>query len=341
MTKNRVSSGFGAVGMTAVRIVTALVLTLWFLVVPLPSNAEQPAKIYRLGFLMGMDRQPTWTAAFEQGLEAYGWTPGRDVVVEYRSAEGDFDRLPKICSELVSHRVDLILAVSAPETAAAEQCTRTVPIVFAIHGDPVGTGDVESLAHPGGNATGMSQTQGDLVSKLLSLLKEAVPQLSRLAVLWNSTVKSKQHDWKEATAAAPKLGITLDSYPVRGPADFDGAFTAIGQHRPDALLVFGDPMVVKYRTSITEFAARERLPAMYPQRQFVDAGGLMSYSADLTELFRLSARIVDKILKGANPADIPVEQPTKFEFIINMKTANALGITLPPNLLSLADQVIE
>jgi putative tryptophan/tyrosine transport system substrate-binding protein len=335
------SSDFEAVGATAMRIVTALVPALWFLTVALPGNAEQTAKIYRLGFLMGMDRQPAWTAAFEQGLEAYGWAPGRNVVIEYRSAEGDFDRLPKICSELVSHGVDLILAVSAPETAAAKQCTKTTPIVFAIHGDPVGTGDVESLAHPGGNATGMSQTQGDLVSKLLSLLKEAVPALSRVAVLWNSAVKSKQHDWQEATAAAPKLGVALDSYAVQGPADFDGAFIAISQHRPDALLLFGDPMVVKYRTSITEFAARARLPAMYPQRQFVDAGGLMSCSADLIELFRLSARIVDKILKGANPADIPVEQPTKFEFIINIKAANALGITLPPNLLSLADEVIE
>jgi ABC-type uncharacterized transport system substrate-binding protein len=288
-----------------------------------------------------MDRQPAWTAAFEQGLETFGWSPGRSVEIEYRSAEGNFDRLPMICNELVSHGADLILAVSAPETAAAKQCTSKIPIVFAIHGDPVGTGDVESLAHPGGNATGMSQTQGDLVSKLLSLLKEAVPHMSRLAVLRNSAVKSKQHDWKEVTAAAPKLGIALDSYEVRAPTDFDGAFAAISRNRPDALLVFGDPMVVKYRASITEFAARERLPAMYPQRQFVDAGGLMSYSADLTELFRQSARIVDKILKGANPADIPVEQPTKFEFVINMKAAEELGLTLPPNLLSLADEVIE
>jgi len=327
--------------MKAMRTATAIVLTLCFFVASSASEAEQPAKIHKLGFLMGMDPQPKWTVAFEQGLQAFGWSQGRNITIEYRSAEGSFDRLPELCAELVSHGVDLILAVSAPETAAAEQCTSTIPIVFAIHGDPVGTGDVESLAHPGGNATGMSQTQGDLVSKLLGLLNEAVPHLSRLGVLWNVTVKSKQHDWQEITAAAPKLGIALDSYKVRGPADFDGAFAAIRQHRPDALLVFGDPMVVKYRASITEFAATERLPAMYPQRQFVDAGGLMSYSAELTELFRLSARIVDKILKGANPADIPVEQPTKFEFIINMKTANALGLTLPPTLVGLADELIE
>jgi putative ABC transport system substrate-binding protein len=323
------------------RIATALGLTLCFLAAPLPVEAEQPTKIHKLGFLMGMDRQPAWTAAFEHGLEMFGWSPGRNVEIEYRSAEGDFDRLPTICTDLVAHGVDLILAVSAPETAAAKRCTSTVPIVFAIHGDPVGTGDVESLAHPGGNATGMSQTQGDLVSKLLDLLKKAVPSASHVAVLWNSTVRSKRHDWKEATAAAPKLGIALDSYEVRAPADFDGAFSAISEHRPDALLVFGDPMVVKYRGPITEFAEKERLPAMYPQRQFVDAGGLMSYSADLAELFRLSARIVDKILNGAKPADIPVEQPTKFEFIINVKTAAALGLTLPPTLLGLADELIE
>jgi len=176
------------------RIAAVLGLTLCFLAAPLPLGAEQPTKIYKLGFLMGMDRQPAWTAAFEQGLETFGWSPGRNVEIEYRSAEGNFDRLPTICSDLVSHGVDLILAVSAPETAAAKQCTSTVPIVFAIHGDPVGTGDVESLAHPGGNATGMSQTQGDLVSKLLDLLKTAVPSASRVAVLWNSTVRSKQHD---------------------------------------------------------------------------------------------------------------------------------------------------
>ena len=318
-----------------------IALALGFLVAPLAGEAQQSAKVHKLGFLMGMDAQPEWQTAFKQGLEAFGWIEGQNIAIEYRSAEGNFDRLPDLCAELVSHGVDLILAVSAPETAAAKHCTSTIPIVFAIHGDPVGTGDVESLAHPGGNATGMSQTQGDLVSKLLDLLKEAVPNMSRVAVLWNSAVKSKQHDWKEATAAAPKLGIALDSYEVRAPADFDGAFAAIRQHRPDALLVFGDPMVVKYRAPITEFAASERLPAMYPQRQFVDVGGLMSYSADLTELFRLSARIVDKVLRGANPADIPVELPTKFEFIINMKAADGLGLTLPPTLLGLADELIE
>ncbi|HEY1887362.1 MAG TPA: ABC transporter substrate-binding protein [Roseiarcus sp.] len=187
----------------------------------------------------------------------------------------------------------------------------------------------------------MLQTQGDLVSKLLGLLKEAVPGLSRLAVLWNPTVKSKQRDWQEARAAAPKLGIALASYEVGAPADLDGAFTAIKQNRPDALVVFGDPLVVRLRKRITAFASSERLPAIYPQRQFADAGGLMSYSADLNDLFRRAARIVDKVLKGEKPADIPVEQPTKFEFVINMKAASTLGLALPPNFIAGADEVIE
>jgi len=252
-----------------------------------------------------MDPQPEWQLAFKQGLEAFGWSEGRNIAIEYRSADGYFERLLGLCAELISLRVDLILAVSAPETAAAKQCTSTIPIVFAIHGDPVGTGDVESLAHPGGNATGVSQRQGDLVSKLLGLLKEAVPRLSRLAVLWNAAVKSKQHDWQEVRTAAPKLGITLDSYEVRAPADFASAFDAIEHNRPDALLVFGDPLTVRLRASITAFAAKKRLPAIYAQRQFTDAGGLMSYSADLTELFRRTARIVDKILKVPSPAIFP------------------------------------
>ncbi len=262
-------------------------------------------------------------------------------MIEYRSANGYFDRLPGLCAELVSLRVDLLLAVSAPETSAAKHCTSSIPIVFAIHGDPLGTGDVQSLAYPGGNITGMSQTQGDLIPKLLGLLKEAVPQASRVAVLWNSTVQSKAHDRQEAETAAPKLGIVLNLYAVRAPADFDSAFTAIRRDRPDALLVFGDPLVVRFRASIVEFAAAERLLAIYPQREFVDAGGLMSYSANYSDLFRGAARIVDKILKGAKPSDIPVEQPTKFEFVINLKTAEALGLTVSPLLLAQADDVIE
>jgi len=308
---------------------------------PLAAEAQPPARTYKLGFLMGMDPIPEWQTAFKQGLEALGWSEGGNIAIEYRSADGHFDRLLPLCAELIRLRVDLILAVSAPETAAAKQCTSTIPIVFAIHGDPVGTGDVESLAHPGGNATGMSQTQGEMVSKLLGLLKEAVPQLSRLAVLWNAAVKSKQRDWREVTAAAPKLGITLASYEVRGPADFASAFDAIHRNRPDALLVFGDPLTVRLRALITAFAAKERLPAIYAQRQFTDAGGLMSYSADLTELFRRSAGIVDKILKGAKPANLPVEQPTKFDFVINLKTAKVIGLTIPPSLLTRADHVIQ
>ncbi|MGA9304145.1 MAG: ABC transporter substrate-binding protein, partial [Candidatus Sulfotelmatobacter sp.] len=304
-------------------------------------QAEPTGKVYRLGFLMGMDPQPRWLAAFKQGLQAFGWVEGQNIAIEYRSSNGYFDRLPGLCAELVSLPVDLLLAVSAPETSAAKQCTSSIPIVFAIHGDPLGTGDVQSLAHPGGNATGMSQTQGDLIPKLLGLLKEAVPRASRVAVLWNPSVRSKAHDKQEAEMAAPELGIVLNLYPVRAPTDFDAAFTAIRRDRPDALLVFGDPMMVRSRAFIVEFAATERLPAMYPQREFVDAGGLMSYSANYADLFRGAARIVDKILKGAKPSDIPVEQPTKFEFVINLKTAQALGITMPPLLLAQADEVIE
>jgi putative tryptophan/tyrosine transport system substrate-binding protein len=320
--------------------ITLAIVALSLFTGTIESRAQLTENTRKIGVLMG-NGQPEWKAAFEQGLSSLGWVEGKNITIEYLSAEGYFDRLPGLCADLIRQGVDVILAVSAPETAAAKKCTSTIPIVFAIHGDPVGTGDVESLSHPGGNATGMSQTQGDLVPKLIGLLNEVVPHLSRLAILWNSSVKSKAHDWQEATATAPKLGITLESYKVVAPGDLNGALAAIAKNRPDALLVFGDPLVVRLRGAITDFAAKERLPAIYPQRQFVDAGGLMSYSADLVDLFRRSAWIVDKVLKGAKPKDIPVEQPTKFEFIINLKVARALNLAIPPDLFARADQVID
>ena len=327
--------------MIIMRIATALSLTLGFLAAPLPVEAEQPTKIYKLGFLMGMDRQPAWTAAFEQGLETFGWSPGRNVEIEYRSAEGDFDRLPTICADLVGHGVDLILAVSAPETAAAKRCTSTVPIVFAIHGDPVGTGDVESLAHPGGNATGMSQSQGELVSKLLDLLKKAVPSASRVAVLWNATNPYAALVYKQTQAAGRTLGIEVQSLEVRSPDDFDSAFDTVRQQRSDALITVEDPLTGAYLKRIVEFAAINRLPSLYGFRENVLAGGLMSYGANFADLFRRAAGYVDKILKGVKPADLPVQQPTKFELVINLKTAKALGLVLPASVLARADEVIE
>jgi putative ABC transport system substrate-binding protein len=327
--------------MRGTRALLAIGLAVAILIAPPVGEAQTGPEVHKLGFLMGMDPQPAWQAAFKRGLEQFGWFEGWNIFIEYRSADGYFDRLSALCSELVSLRVDLILAVSAPETAAARQCTTTIPIVFAIHGDPVGTGDVESLAHPGGNATGMSQRQGDLVPKLLGLLKETVPGMSHLAVLWNAANKAKQHDWEEVKAAALAAGIALNSYEVRAPDDLNGAFSAITKNRPDALLVFGDPLTVRFRKSIVELAARERLPAIYAQREFTEAGGLMSYSADLNDLFRRAARIVDKILKGEKPANLPVEQPTKFEFVINMRAATALGLTFPPTVLEFADDLIE
>lgn len=216
-----------------------------------------------------------------------------------------------------------------------------IPIVFAIHGDPIMTGDVQSLAHPGGNITGLSQMHPEMAAKQLDLLKQIAPGISRVAVLWNATVPTKLEDWKQLKPVARSLGVELLSFEVRGPADFDSAFTAIRQEHPDALLELGDPLTVAMRKPIVDFELKEGLPEMYTHRQFVEIGGLASYGADQTYMFNLAARIVDKILKGAKPADIPVEQPTKFEMLVNLKTATALGLTIPQSILAGADEVIE
>ena len=316
-------------------------LVVAFVTAPLVSDAESTAKVHRVGFLMGMDRQPKWEAAFEKGLQELGWSKGQNITIEYLSADGDFDRLPELCKQMVSRAVDLILAVSAPETAAAKKCTDGVPIVFAIHGDPIMTRDVQTLAHPGGNITGLSQMHPEMAAKQLDLLKQIAPGISRVAVLWNATVPTKLEDWKQLKPVARSLGLELLSFEVRGPADFDNAFTAIRQQHPDALLELGDPLTVAMRKPIVDFELKEGLPEMFTHRQFVEIGGLASYGADQTYMFSLAARIVDKILKGAKPADIPVEQPTKFEMLVNLKTATALGLTIPQSILAGADEVIE
>jgi len=280
-------------------------------------------------------------AAFDQGLAELGWVSGRNIVIEHRSADGNFDRLPELTAELIGLKVKLIVALSAPETAAAKKLTGNIPIVFVVHGDPIGTGDIQSLAHPGGNITGLCQQHPELSTKQLDLLKQTVPNISRVAVLWNAANPAQQADWRELDPAARTLAVALRSVEVRRPEDFDGAFAAITEQHPDAMLTLGDPLTVTMRTPLANFALRENLPAMFTHRQFVEVGGLASYGANFPDLFRRAAGYIDKILKGANPGDLPVQQPVKFELYLNLTTAKTLDLTIPPSVLLLADQVIE
>jgi putative tryptophan/tyrosine transport system substrate-binding protein len=308
--------------------------------VPLAAEAQHAPRIYRIGFLYG----PPVTAGariFEEALADLGWVKGRNVTIEYRSAEGHLDRLPTLAAELVALRMDLIVANSAPETNAAKQATRGIPIVFVVHGDPVGTGDVESLARPGGNITGFSQMHPELSAKQLDLLQGLVPRVRRIAILWNATVSAKAGDWRELESASHARGVVLQSRELRRSGDLDDVFDVIRKDRPDALLILGDPMLFTMRGHIAEFAGKERLPAMYPWRSAVETGGLIAYGADVFDLIRRAAGYVDRILRGAKPADLPVQQPTKFELVINLKTAKAMGLTIPQALLVRADQIIQ
>ncbi len=235
----------------------------------------------------------------------------------------------------------MIVALSAPETAAAKKLVQNIPIVFVVHGDPIGTGDIKSLAHPGGNITGLSQMHPELSTKQLDLLRQMAPNISRVAVLWNAANPAKLADWREVKPAAETLGVALRSIEVRRPEDFDGAFAAITEQHFDAMLTLGDPLTVTMRARLADFALKQGLPAMFTHRQFVEVGGLASYGANFPDLFRRAAGYVDKVLKGAVPGDLPVQQPVKFELFLNLKTANALGLTIPPSVLLIADQVIE
>jgi len=311
------------------------------LAAPLATESQQTRKIPTIGVLWATPRVDRMTNAFEQGLSDRGWFNGQNIAIEHRFAEGHFDRLPALAAELVGLRPDVIVADAAPATKAAKRATRSIPIVFAVHGDPIGAGDIESLSHPGGTITGLTLMHPELIGKQLDLLKQAVPRASRVAVLWNAANSTKTLDWRELKPTARTLRIALQSREVRSPGDFDAAFAAIRDERPDALLTLGDALTFSARGSITDFAAKERLPALYQYREFVEGGGLMSYGADLADSFRRAAVYVDKILKGAKPADLPVEQPTKFELVINLKTAKALGLTIRPSLLQRADEVIQ
>jgi putative ABC transport system substrate-binding protein len=315
------------------------------LATPLAAEAQQVAKIARIGYLSpNLAASPHLREAFLQGLRDLGYVEGRNVVIEIRSAEGKFERLPALAAELVALKVDVILATGTPASLAAEQATRTLPIVFVAAADPVTSGFVTSLARPGGNITGLFNLAPELVGKCLEQLTQAVPGVSRVAALWQPGGQGERMDkdmLKAADVAARTLGLRLQFVEARGPADFDRAFSEMTRARAGALTVLPSPMFLSERRRLADLAAKNRLPAVYPSRESVDAGGLMSYGPDLADLFRRAATYVDKILKGAKPGDLPVEQPTKFELVINLKTAKALGLIIPPSLLQRADEVIQ
>ncbi len=315
------------------------------LAAPLAAAAQQPAKVFRIGILGNAPPTTPETIrmreAFLQGLRERGWVEGQNTIIERRYSEGRAERFPDLAAELVRLKVDLIVTIAGPAARAAKQTTTTIPIVAIALTDPVGQGLVASLARPGGNVTGLATLFPELAAKRLALLKETLPRVSRVAVLWNAANPGNVIIWKEVQVAARTLGVTLQSREVRGPDDFEGTFALMTRERPDALMIVDDPLFFHFRTSIVDFAAKHRLPAMHTSREFVEAGGLMAYSVNFPDMLRRGAHYVDRILKGAKPADLPFEQPTKFELVINMKTAKALGITIPQSVLFRADHVIE
>jgi len=309
---------------------------------PLAARGQQAGKLPTIGFLGQSTRSAAseWVAAFVQRLRELGWMEGRTITIEYRWSEGREERFAEIAAELVRLKVDVILTSGTPEVLAAKQATSVIPIVFATAGDPVGNGLIASLARPGGNVTGMSLQSNDTAGKRVELLREVVPSLRRLAILANVGNPFSVLELGEAQAAARALGLEVDTLEIRRPEDIAPAFEAL-KGRAQALYVCADGLVNANRIRINTLALSVRLPTIHGYRDYVEAGGLMSYGANLPDLFRRSADYVDKILRGAKPADIPVEQPTKFDLVINLTTAKALGLDVPSSLLARADEVVE
>jgi putative ABC transport system substrate-binding protein len=311
---------------------------------PVAARAQQPGKMPQIGYLgvSSPSLEPHYVEAFREKLRDLGHVEGKNVTIEYRWAEGQDDRLPNLASELVHLSPDVIVTTGTPGAVAAMQATKTIPIVMASSADPVGSGLVAGLARPGGNVTGFTILGPELEGKRLEILKQAVPGLSRLAVLWNPSNPGIVSYFETVKNAGRALQISLDPVvEVRRSEEFDNAFIAIARSRPHALTVIADRFLLSHRKQIVEFAAVKRLPSMYPYREYVDAGGLMSYAPSNIELFRGTAIYVDRILKGAKPGDLPIQEPTKFELVINLKTAKALGLDVPLHLQQLADDVIE
>ena len=312
---------------------------------PLTARAQQPGGVRRIGVLLPGNsataaRNPRMQA-FYKALQELGWVEGKNVAFERRWAEGRYERLTDLAIELARLNVDVIVTASTHPAKAAKSATSAIPIVIMDPGDPVATGLVAGLASPGGNVTGVSSIAPDLAAKRLEILKETAPKIYRVLILFNATIPPAEVAMKEMTAAAPVLGLQVQSVPVQGPAGFDDAFGMVTRDHAEGLVVFADPLTFSHQQLIVDFAAKTRIAAMFAAREFVDIGGLMSYGPSYPGMFRRGAYYVDRILRGTKPADLPVEQPTKFELVINLKTAKALGLEVPPTLLTRADVVIE
>jgi len=326
------------------RLIRFLVtLTLGLLLPSLVAIAQQPTKIPRIGVFMTGSPATTdhYVDAFQHGLREHGYVEGQHITIDYRWTEGTFNQLSDLAAELVRAKVDLLVAWGTTAATAAQHATRLLPIVFVAVSDPVGTGLVASLVRPGGNITGLTSFSIEVSGKLLELLREAAPRMTRVAVLRNPANPIAALQWRETEVAAQALAVQLHLAEVRDSKEFERAFSAMTRERADALIVLADPMFLSERRRIAELAAQSRLPTAFNVRQYVEAGGLLSYGPSLTDLFRHAAGYVDKILKGAKPADLPVERPIQFELVLNLSAAQALGLTLPPSLLFQATEVIR
>ena len=324
------------------KLVASLVLGALLFAPFATADAQQPKKVWQIGFLAAGSAQTAHSRieAFRQGLRAFGYVEGKDIVIEYRNAAGKVDQVPRNAVELVRLKVDVFVTAGPTDTRAAKEATSTIPIVMAQDSDPVGNGFVASLARPGGNITGLSRLAPELSGKQLEILKETVPRLSRVVVLGNLTEPGNAQSLREVELAAKTYGVKLQYLDIPALQDIESAFQGARKGRADAVLMLTSP-VLTYRKQIADLAVTSRLPAIYDRQEFVDAGGLMSYGASFADMDRRAATYVDKILKGAKPADLPVEQPKKFEFIINLKAAKQIGLTIPPNVLVRADRVIR
>ncbi|MBI4607388.1 MAG: ABC transporter substrate-binding protein [Candidatus Rokubacteria bacterium] len=323
----------------------ALLIALGILLAPLAADAQPPARVARIGILWLNPLSATGhlLEAFRQGLRELGYVEGQNIAIEFRSAEGKLERLPDVAAELVRLKVDVIMTGTIPLIRAAQRATTTIPIVMGNSGgDPVRDGFVASLARPGGNITGLSLMAPELAGKRLQLLKEVVPKVSRVAVLWDPNGPGLgRNPFRDLEVAAQALGVELQSLEVRADDELEQAFQAATRGRAGAVMALTVLLIFRNRTRLVELAAKSRLPAMWGSREFVNAGGLMAYGTSIPDLYRRAAAYVEKILKGAKPADLPVEQPMRFEFVVNLKTAKALGLTIPQSILMRADQVIE